>query len=294
LWHATATGSATVAIEIGSFTFGARLGDVIVSLAQWTASSSAGEPWVKTSSVEGMPAAEATNVIVIFQDIYADSTRVSWVGEQFRGNGCVNVILFFFILLLLDGGLVFGVYGTCGCLHLFQGRHVFAGGLGGGLLLATFLTKGATRGSCRGFDNFGRVVLGRHGRGLIVHGGAHGRRRYGVDISNAGSTTGWCRHTTGRGEAFTLACGHPVLIFGHGESFVHLVHSHQLLLPPSPMWSRHVLKIDRTALSGGAHLSVASVVPKTIFDTYDDPVEKKVSQENKLAYQVGGGLTINL
>lgn len=93
-------------------------------------------------------------------------------------------------------------------------------------------------------------------------------------FSHASCSTRWCRHcnSSARWKPFPCTRGYPVLVFRQWESLIHLVHRHQLLLPPSAVRSsRHVLEIDRVHLLTVPYRTIACIVSKTVLDTDDDP-----------------------
>ncbi len=84
-------------------TFRSRLGHVVISLAERTTRSTAGEPRVETAGVEGMTAGETTDVVVILDAVQTNRTGVSRRRQQLRWDGRLRVVIFFLFLVVSVG-----------------------------------------------------------------------------------------------------------------------------------------------------------------------------------------------
>jgi hypothetical protein len=86
----------------GIVTFGPRLGNVVVSLAEGTTGSPAGQPWIHTRSVKRVTTCQSSDVVIIFQRIEADGTGISRCGEHFRRRCSANRIIIVIIQIGRD------------------------------------------------------------------------------------------------------------------------------------------------------------------------------------------------
>jgi hypothetical protein len=84
---------AVIDIGIGISRWRARLGSIVICLAQRAAGSSAGEPRVQADSMEGMPAGQSTNVVVVLQRLYANGTGVAARSDALRWQGRIDMLI---------------------------------------------------------------------------------------------------------------------------------------------------------------------------------------------------------
>jgi hypothetical protein len=80
---------------------GAWLGSVVISLAERTAGSSARQPRVEATGVEGVAAAQTANVVVVLEAVDADSTGVSGGAHTLRREGGVDVFVVVLIVVVV-------------------------------------------------------------------------------------------------------------------------------------------------------------------------------------------------
>jgi hypothetical protein len=75
------------------FAFGARFGYEVVGLTERAAGAAAGEPGVDARGVEGVAACQAADVVVFCERVDADGAGIARVGEEFGGDGGVDVVV---------------------------------------------------------------------------------------------------------------------------------------------------------------------------------------------------------
>lgn len=230
------------------------LGCVIISLAEGAAGPSVRQPGIKTDSMEGMAASQATDVVVILKSVDANGTCVSRGCQKLGRNSSINVIVVLVVLVVMCSVGILS-HDTSACLSL--GERVF--------VLDTMVCIGRIRSSGYFSSSLGLII-----RALLLRG------NFGNDAfhaSDATRSTGWRRYSSCRRQAILGAVCNPSLVLHHGEFFVDLIHSHELLLTTTtmrPSW--HVLQVDRLPIFiQAAQLAVPSIIPEAVLNTNDNP-----------------------
>jgi hypothetical protein len=79
---------------VGSLAFRARLGDVVVGLAERAASTATCQPWVNAAGMERMAAGQSSYIVVVLQSIQADGARVARLSQHLgRSSSTDRVVL---------------------------------------------------------------------------------------------------------------------------------------------------------------------------------------------------------
>jgi hypothetical protein len=75
--------------------------------------------------MESMATGQATNIVILFQQVDANGTRIAGICEKLRGDSGVNVIIFFFFFFTGCSGMFINC--TCGCSDFCQMIVLFDG-----------------------------------------------------------------------------------------------------------------------------------------------------------------------
>jgi hypothetical protein len=215
--------------------------------------------------MERMTASETTNIIVVFESVNANRTRVTWVREELWRNSRMNMVIIVVIVHAIRGNLLSDrCSGRVFCLWFLllriDGFILFGNSLVLLSVVGLFIVSNIrSRRARSGVDR----VLRLDGRGW----------QRGIDISDTASSTGWCSHSASGRKTRGKSIGNPGFVLCQWESLIHLIHGHELLLLPSTVWSsRHVVHVDLINVFAIAQGTIAGVVSEAVLDTNNDPV----------------------